>query len=81
MWEYHRACLYVYAVIVYFLSNVQQLCVKRFLVSKAATSCSCSSFYRDSKPVVRDPNFRLFCCMNPATDVGKKQLPFIIRNR
>jgi midasin len=35
----------------------------------------------DSKPVVRDPNFRLFCCMNPATDVGKKQLPFIIRNR
>ncbi|KAH9415304.1 AAA ATPase midasin [Dermatophagoides pteronyssinus] len=26
-------------------------------------------------------NFRLFACMNPATDVGKKELPIKIRNR
>ncbi len=31
--------------------------------------------------VERSPQFRLFCCMNPATDVGKKQLPHSIRNR
>ena len=29
----------------------------------------------------RSSQFRLFCCMNPATDVGKKQLPPSIRNR
>lgn len=31
--------------------------------------------------VERSPHFRLFCCMNPATDVGKKQLPHSIRSR
>ena len=31
--------------------------------------------------VERNAQFRLFCCMNPATDVGKKQLPHSIRNR
>lgn len=35
----------------------------------------------DSKPVERHPNFRLFACMNPATDVGKKELPIGLRNR
>ncbi|CCA66844.1 related to midasin (AAA ATPase) [Serendipita indica DSM 11827] len=30
-------------------------------------------------PVERHPNFRLFACMNPATDVGKKDLPQHIR--
>ncbi|KAE9408912.1 P-loop containing nucleoside triphosphate hydrolase protein [Gymnopus androsaceus JB14] len=32
------------------------------------------------EPVPRHPNFRLFACMNPATDVGKKDLPPNIRS-
>ncbi|KAL4232858.1 AAA ATPase midasin [Mactra antiquata] len=35
----------------------------------------------DIEPVVRHPDFRLFACMNPATDVGKKDLSHGIRNR
>ncbi|XP_053396218.1 midasin-like isoform X2 [Mercenaria mercenaria] len=35
----------------------------------------------DVEPVVRHPEFRLFACMNPATDVGKKDLSPGIRNR
>ncbi|KAF8967136.1 hypothetical protein BDZ97DRAFT_1903538 [Flammula alnicola] len=33
------------------------------------------------EPVPRHPDFRLFACMNPATDVGKKDLPPPIRSR
>ena len=35
----------------------------------------------DQKPVERHRDFRLFACMNPATDVGKKDLPAGLRNR
>lgn len=35
----------------------------------------------DKKPVQRHPNFTLFACMNPSTDVGKKDLPAGLRNR
>ncbi|XP_041831629.1 LOW QUALITY PROTEIN: midasin [Melanotaenia boesemani] len=35
----------------------------------------------DTEPLVRHPDFRLFACMNPATDVGKKNLPLGLRNR
>ncbi|XP_052872862.1 midasin [Anopheles cruzii] len=35
----------------------------------------------DFVPVKRHPNFRIFACMNPSTDVGKKDLPVGIRNR
>lgn len=35
----------------------------------------------DHKPIVRHQDFRLFACMNPATDVGKKELPAGLRNR
>ena len=35
----------------------------------------------DVTPTVRHEDFRLFACMNPATDVGKKDLPPGIRNR
>lgn len=35
----------------------------------------------DFVPVKRHPNFRIFACMNPSTDVGKKDLPTGIRNR
>lgn len=34
-----------------------------------------------TEPLVRHPDFRLFACMNPATDVGKRNLPLGIRNR
>jgi len=37
--------------------------------------------YSDVLPIVRHADFRLFACMNPATDVGKKDLPLGIRNR
>lgn len=33
------------------------------------------------EPVPRHPDFRLFACMNPATDVGKRDLPGNIRSR
>uniref|UniRef100_A0A2A4JDZ7 Midasin n=1 Tax=Heliothis virescens TaxID=7102 RepID=A0A2A4JDZ7_HELVI len=35
----------------------------------------------DKVPIVRHPDFTLFACMNPATDVGKKDLPAGLRNR
>lgn len=35
----------------------------------------------DLAPIPRHPNFRLFACMNPATDVGKKDLPPSLRAR
>ena len=35
----------------------------------------------DMEPVQRHSGFRLFACMNPATDVGKKNLPPGLRNR
>ncbi|XP_077408316.1 midasin isoform X2 [Vanacampus margaritifer] len=35
----------------------------------------------DLAALVRHPDFRLFACMNPATDVGKRNLPLGLRNR
>ena len=35
----------------------------------------------DVEPIKRHPEFRLFACMNPATDVGKKDLPPSLRTR
>lgn len=35
----------------------------------------------DRKPIVRHEQFTLFACMNPSTDVGKKDLPAGLRNR
>ncbi|XP_030490703.2 midasin isoform X2 [Cannabis sativa] len=35
----------------------------------------------DISCVRRHPNFRLFACMNPATDAGKRDLPFSLRSR
>ena len=31
--------------------------------------------------IEKHPDFRVFACMNPATDVGKKDLPEGLRNR
>lgn len=35
----------------------------------------------DFVPVKRHPSFRIFACMNPSTDIGKKDLATGIRNR
>lgn len=35
----------------------------------------------DYVPIRRHPDFRIFACMNPNTDIGKKDLPIGIRNR
>lgn len=35
----------------------------------------------DVDVIARHPNFRLFACMNPATDVGKRDLPVALKNR
>ncbi len=38
-------------------------------------------YFSDKQPIIRHPNFRLFGCMNPASDVGKRDIPVGIRNR
>ena len=38
-------------------------------------------FCREDEIVERHEDFRVFACMNPATDVGKKELPIEIRSR
>lgn len=35
----------------------------------------------DAEPIIAHPEFKLFACMNPATDVGKRDLPPGIRSR
>lgn len=35
----------------------------------------------DLEPIPRHPEFRLFACMNPATDVGKRDLPAGLRSK
>lgn len=35
----------------------------------------------DLEPIKVHPGFRIFACMNPATDVGKRDLPVGVRNR
>uniref|UniRef100_F6HXY6 Midasin n=2 Tax=Vitis vinifera TaxID=29760 RepID=F6HXY6_VITVI len=35
----------------------------------------------DASYIPRHPNFRLFACMNPATDAGKRDLPYSLRSR
>lgn len=35
----------------------------------------------DKESIERHPDFTVFACMNPATDVGKKELPVGLRNR
>ncbi|KAJ9568543.1 hypothetical protein OSB04_004509 [Centaurea solstitialis] len=35
----------------------------------------------DVNYITRHPNFRIFACMNPATDAGKRDLPLSLRSR
>lgn len=53
------------------------------LASLLATPDSSLTLFErgDIKPVPRHRDFRLFACMNPATDVGKKDLPPNLRAR
>ena len=44
-------------------------------------NCFFSYFLSDTKPVERHPNFHLFCCMNPSTDINKRSLPQSLRTR
>ncbi|KAF7137371.1 hypothetical protein RHSIM_Rhsim07G0217300 [Rhododendron simsii] len=44
-------------------------------------SSLCLAERGDIDYVHRHPNFRLFACMNPATDAGKRDLPYSLRSR
>ncbi|XP_029162996.1 midasin-like [Nylanderia fulva] len=46
-----------------------------------SSSESLSLHEHDGEPVTRHPDFTIFACMNPATDVGKRDLPVGLRNR
>jgi midasin len=35
----------------------------------------------DENPIQIHPDFRIFGCMNPGTDIGKKELPPNIKNK
>ena len=35
----------------------------------------------DLKEITRHPDFRIIACMNPGTDIGKKDLPLNIRSK
>jgi len=47
---------------------------------KNKNNSSCFVF-SDKQPIIRHKNFRLFGCMNPASDIGKRDIPIGIRNR
>lgn len=51
------------------------------LLSEAATRSILLSEKGDIEPVQAHPDFRIFACMNPATDVGKRDLPSGIRSK
>ena len=57
------------------------VCVSVVIYTTFESVCVCVCVYRDCAAVERSAEFRMFCCMNPATDVGKKLLPQNIRNR
>ncbi|XP_010530743.1 PREDICTED: midasin-like [Tarenaya hassleriana] len=50
-------------------------------VLEGARGSLCLAERGDVKGIMRHLNFRIFACMNPATDAGKRELPFSFRNR
>ncbi|KAJ4439015.1 hypothetical protein ANN_14971 [Periplaneta americana] len=54
-------------------------CLSGLLEGSAGSLCLLER--GDQESIIRHPDFRLFACMNPATDVGKKDLPAGLRNR
>ncbi|CAG9859623.1 unnamed protein product [Phyllotreta striolata] len=62
------------------LANAETLeCLSGLLEGSRGSLCLLER--GDKTPVKRHPNFTLFACMNPSTDVGKKDLPAGLRNR
>lgn len=62
------------------LANAETLeCLSGLLEGKDGSICLLER--GDKQSVKRHPNFTLFACMNPSTDVGKKDLPAGLRNR
>lgn len=62
------------------LANAETLeCLSGLLEDSQGSLCLLER--GDKKPVKRNRNFTLFACMNPSTDVGKKDLPDGLRNR
>lgn len=62
------------------LANAETLeCLSGLLEGSKGSICLLER--GDKQPVIRHPNFTLFACMNPSTDVGKKDLPAGLRNR
>ncbi|CAB4255465.1 similar to Saccharomyces cerevisiae YLR106C MDN1 Huge dynein-related AAA-type ATPase (midasin), forms extended pre-60S particle with the Rix1 complex (Rix1p-Ipi1p-Ipi3p) [Maudiozyma barnettii] len=51
------------------------------LLAEATSRSILLSEKGDIEPVHAHPDFRLFACMNPATDVGKRDLPSGIRSK
>ena len=51
------------------------------LLAEAASRSILLSEKGDIEPVHAHPDFRIFACMNPATDVGKRDLPSGIRSK
>ncbi|KAD4889375.1 hypothetical protein E3N88_21448 [Mikania micrantha] len=50
-------------------------------VLEDANGSLCLAERGDVDYVIRNPNFRIFACMNPATDAGKRDLPLSLRIR
>jgi midasin len=50
-------------------------------INLASSECLDAIIHVFDGSIQRHPNFRLFACMNPATDTGKKKLPVGIRTR
>lgn len=62
------------------LANAETLeCLSGLLEDSQGSVCLIER--GDKAPVQRHSNFTLFACMNPSTDVGKKDLPPGLRNR
>lgn len=51
------------------------------LLSEASARSILLSEKGDAEPIKAHPDFRIFACMNPATDVGKRDLPTGIRSK
>ncbi|GAA93514.1 hypothetical protein E5Q_00155 [Mixia osmundae IAM 14324] len=62
------------------LASAETLQALAALLSSATSSLTLTE-KGDLEPVQRHPNFRLLACMNPATDVGKRDLPHSLRLR
>lgn len=62
------------------LANAETLeCLSGLLEGSKGSLCLLER--GDKQPVQRHPEFTLFACMNPSTDIGKKDLPAGLRNR